>query len=65
MQSQQTQVKVTKSTLRKKLSLCPAPSTNSNAVTFLRLVNKELEQLKIQTNKDSNISTQEAKALKQ
>lgn len=57
--------KTKNSTLRKKSAFCPARSTNSNAAAFLNLVNRELDKLKIQTKNPTNLSANEAPALKQ
>lgn len=54
-----------KSKLKKKSDLCPAPSTNPNAAAFLRLINKDLEKLKIKTCKNMNLDTKEIEALEQ
>lgn len=42
-----------------------AHSTNSNAATFLRLINNDFEKLKIKTCKNKNLDAQEIKAHEQ
>lgn len=39
----------TSSKLKKKSDFCPPPSTCPNAAAFLKLINNDLEKLKIQT----------------
>lgn len=62
---QSTKINLTKSLLKKKSDFCPAPSTNPNAAAFLKLVNMDLQKLKIHTECPTNLNVKEALALKQ
>lgn len=52
-----------KSLLKKKSDICPPPSTSPNAAAFLKLVNKDLEKLKIKTKGPINLSKKKYDAL--
>lgn len=56
--------RIGKSTLKKKSDLYPAPSTHPNAAAFLKLVNRDLEKLRITNKNPMNLSENELSALK-
>lgn len=51
------------SKLKKKSDLCPPPSTCPNASIFLKLVNNDLDKLRIKQQEPSNLNPKELEAL--
>lgn len=53
-----------KSTLKKKSDQFPAPSSNPNAATFLKLVSRDLNKIPLKANPKDNMTHLEKQALK-
>lgn len=53
-----------KSLLKKKSDFCPPPSISPNAAALLKLVNNDLEKLKLKAKGSTNLNEKEFEALK-